>query len=345
MPLELAHGTNWPPSLSSLAALLQIDFKGDHELIIAELASLTSATAKHLTFFEQRVGLRALQTTKAGAVLVTEEYAEAAPCDVLICPQPRLAFARLTQLYDRRPPLKPGISATATVAEDAEVDDTAFVDVGAIIESGAVIEAGVSIGPYCVIGAGVRVGAGSKLYAHVVLYYGVNIGSNCILHAGTVIGADGFGFAPSDEGYVKFHQLGSVRIGDDCELGAVVTIDRGALDDTVIGRGVKMDDNVHIGHNVYIGDDTALSALCGIGGGVRIGRRCGIGGGSIILGQLQLADDVFLEANSMIGRSVRTEGARLSSNWPAEDAKSWRKWQMRMRRPPAKQAAGQEESK
>ena len=306
--------------------------RGDGDKRIDNLASLAEAGDGDLAFCERGTGADKLRATRASALLAPPELAENVPCALLLSTKPRLDFARLTALYDRRPVPAVGVSPAAWVAEDAQLAEDVAVAPGAVVESGVVLEAGVRIGAGSVVGEGSRIGEGSRLHARVTLYDGVRIGRNCILHSGAVIGADGFGFVPHAEGYQKFHQLGGVRIGDDFECGAMVTVDRGALDDTCIGVGVKLDDHVHVAHNVHIGDHTAIAGFTGIGGGVRIGRWCAIGGNVIIVGHLEIADRVFVEATSMIGKSVRTPGQRLSSNWPAEDAKLWRKWQMRMRR-------------
>lgn len=323
---------DWPPRLDELADYIGAQLQGDPALRIRNLASLQSASGDTIAFFDGVRGGRDLQDCKAGALVLAEEHAERFAGSRLISPRPRQDFVRLTALYDTTPAQAVGIDAQASVDPSATVDLSASIAAGVVIAAGAVIGEGVVLGPGCFIGAATTVGAYSRLHANVTLYHGVELGENAVLHAGTVIGSDGFGFAPSAEGYLKFHHLGGVKIGRDFECGALTAIDRGALEDTVLGDGVKMDNHVHVGHNVRIGDHTAMAGLVGIGGGVRIGAHCAIGGGTIIVSHMEIADRVFIESDTLVARSVRTPGVRISGNWPAEDAKLWRRRQMNWRK-------------
>ena len=316
-----------PLSLSDLARYLELEVTGDGSVIVSALTSMEQAGPGNLSFCVSSTSLAKLRSTQAAAMLVPAQLVDQAPCPVLVSPDPRADFARLTALYDHRPEQPQGVHPGAVVSPDAQVDASARIGATAVVEAGARIGADVHIGAGSFVGAGTEIAEGSRLYPRVTLYDGVKLGRNSRVHSGTVIGADGFGFAPTSQGYVKFHQLGGVEIGDDFECGAMCTIDRGALDNTRIGRGVKLDDHVHIGHNVQVGEHTAIAGCVGIGGGVRIGNWCAIGGGVIILGHLEIADKVFVEATSMVGHSVREVGARLSSSWPGRNARQWRRWQ------------------
>ena len=226
----------------------------------------------------------------------------------IVVPDPYLAFARLTQWWARRvrPVPVAGIHPSAVVEPEAEVDPTA------------------TVGALCYVGAGVRIGAHTRLAPRVTVMDGCSIGARCIVHSGVVIGADGFGFAPTEGRWEKIEQLGSVRIGDDVEIGANTCIDRGALDDTVIEDGVKLDNLVQVGHNVRIGAHSALAGCVGIAGSAVIGRHCTFGGGAIVLGHLTLADGVNISAATVVTRSIAKPGL-YSGVFPIDDNASWEK--------------------
>ena len=230
----------------------------------------------------------------------------------IVTAQPYLYFARLTQWWRQRE-LAQDRDLRPRVHPSAVIDDTAQVDPSA------------HIGALCVIGPGVRIGAGSVLHARVTVAHGCVIGQRCIVHSGAVVGADGFGFAPRADGsWEKIEQLGAVRIGDDVEIGANSCIDRGALGDTVIGDGVKIDNLVQIGHNVQIGRDTAVAGCAGVAGSAVIGQRCTIGGGAVVLGHLSLADGVHISASSTVTRSISTAGLHTGI-FPIDDNPTWEK--------------------
>ncbi|MCE1251228.1 MAG: UDP-3-O-(3-hydroxymyristoyl)glucosamine N-acyltransferase, partial [Comamonadaceae bacterium] len=201
---------------------------------------------------------------------------------------------------------QPGIHASAVVHPEAQVDPTAC------------------IGPLCVVERGARIGAGSWLKSRVTVGEDCTIGARCILHAGVVIGADGFGFAPEDGRWVKIEQLGAVRIGDDVEIGANTCIDRGALDDTVIEQGVKLDNLVQIGHNVHVGAHAAMAGCVGVAGSARIGAHCTVGGGGIVLGHLTLADNVHVSAATTVTRSLSQPGL-YTGMFPTDENAKWEK--------------------
>jgi UDP-3-O-[3-hydroxymyristoyl] glucosamine N-acyltransferase len=241
-----------------------------------------------------------------------------------LCPDPYLAYARLTQWWRAQgvEHREPSIHPSAVVDPSAQVDPAASVGALAVIAADAVIGRGAVIGPHTVVEARARVGAHTRLAARVVIGHDCVIGEQGIVHAGVVVGADGFGFAPSAGGWEKIEQLGAVRIGDRVEIGANTCIDRGALDDTVIENGVKLDNLIQIGHNVHVGENAAMAGCVGVAGSARIGARCTLGGGAIVLGHLELVDDVHVSAATVVTRSIRKPG-QYSGVYPFDDNASW----------------------
>jgi UDP-3-O-[3-hydroxymyristoyl] glucosamine N-acyltransferase len=266
----------------------------------------------------------------AGVVVLRAEHADASPVPVIIAKDPYLAYAHIAALFDDVPIPSSGVHPSAAIASDARIDPSASIAPGCVIQAGAVLEAGVVLDPHCVIGRDCHVGAQSRLGPHVILVSRVTLGKRVLIHAGAVLGADGFGLARGEEGWVKVPQLGGVRIGDDCEIGANTTIDRGALDDTVLEQDVRVDNQVQIAHNVHIGAHTALAGCAAVAGSARIGRDCLIGGGAGILGHLEVADRVTITAMSLVTHSIRTPGT-YSSGAPIEENHVWRRNAARMR--------------
>jgi UDP-3-O-[3-hydroxymyristoyl] glucosamine N-acyltransferase len=284
---------------------------GSPDLEITRLAPLDTATPGSLSFVSQARYVQGLDSTQASAVIVHPDWQQRAIQAGLACivtPDPYLYFARLTQWWRQQQPKSntPHIHPSAVIDPTAQIDPTA------------------RIGPLCVIEARARVGAGSWLKSRVTLGEDCQIGQRCILHAGVVIGADGFGFAPHASGWIKIEQLGAVRIGDDVEIGANSCVDRGALDDTIIEEGVKLDNLVQIGHNVHVGAHTAMAGCVGVAGSARIGSRCTVGGGAVILGHLTLVDQVHISAASVVMRSILQPG-QYSGVFPIDDNASWEK--------------------
>lgn len=301
---------------------------GAPDVLIQRLAPLETA-GPHDIAFVSNVRYRAqLASTRAACVIVSPalqvEAERRGAC--IVTGDPYLFFARLTQWWK----VEHGVAAPVSVHASAQIDPSADVDAsasigaGAVVEAGAVIEAGAIIGAQCVIGAGARIGRDTRLYPRVTVYEGCHLGERCVVHSGAVIGADGFGFAPTPQGWVKIEQLGAVRIGNDVEIGANTCIDRGALDDTVIEDGVKLDNLVQIGHNVRVGVHTAMAGCVGVAGSARIGAQCTLGGGAIVLGHLSLADGVHVSAASVVTRSIHTPG-QYTGMFPIDDNASWEK--------------------
>jgi UDP-3-O-[3-hydroxymyristoyl] glucosamine N-acyltransferase len=315
-------------TLSALSRLLGGELLGDGGLAISRIGPLETADGHTITFLAQARYQSQMLASAAGCVIVGPAMKDAAAGRgaAIVCPDPYLAFARLTQWWaaqTRRAPL-PGVHPRAMVEEGAWVDPTASVGPLAYVGHGATVAAGAVVGPQSHVGEAAVLGPRSVLGPHAVLGAGCRIGQRGIVHGGAVIGADGFGFAPSEGRWEKIEQLGGVAIGDDVEIGANTCIDRGALEDTVLEDGVKLDNLVQIGHNVRVGAHSAFAGCVGVAGSARIGRRCTAGGGAIILGHLQIVDDVHITAATVISRSIHKPG-QYSGAFPFDDNASWEK--------------------
>ncbi|MDP2264004.1 MAG: UDP-3-O-(3-hydroxymyristoyl)glucosamine N-acyltransferase [Hydrogenophaga sp.] len=314
--------------LGSVVAALGGTLLGPADLAILRLAPLATAGAGDLAFIAQARYASQLQTTQAGALIVPPALQEAAvqrgPC--IVTDDPYLYFARLTQWWKREhAAAEPAaIDPQASVHATAELADDVSVGPFAVIGARARIGRGVRIGPHAVVGADAQVGAETCLHARVVVGERCVVGERGILHPGVVIGADGFGFAPHQGQWIKIEQLGAVRIGDDVEIGANTCIDRGALDDTVIEDGVKLDNLIQIGHNVHVGAHTAMAGCVGVAGSATIGAHCTIGGGAVVLGHLALADGVHVSAASVVTRSIARPG-HYTGMFPIDDNATWEK--------------------
>ena len=320
-----------PVRLADVVAALGGTLHGDGEQTITRLAPLESADAVSLSFLANPRYAAKMTATAAACVIVAPAQQElalarSAGAAAIVTPDPYLYFARLTQWWaarTRRAPVA-GVHASAVVEPGALIHPTASIGALAFIGAGARIAAGVVVGTHAHIGADAALGEGTCLAAHVTLGEACIIGARGILHSGVVIGADGFGFAPHQGQWVKIAQLGAVRIGDDVEIGANSCVDRGALDDTVIDHGVKLDNLIQVGHNVHIGAHSAMAGCVGIAGSARIGRHCTAGGGAIILGHLQLVDHVHITAATVVTRSILKPG-QYSGLFPFDDNASWEK--------------------
>ena len=318
-------------TLGELAVRFGCELRGDPLREVDSVATLAEAHPRAVTFLAEGRHRAALAHTQAAAVVLDERFAAEAPVATLIASNPRATYARIAALLYPLPPLVPGIHPSAIVAADAEVDIHASVGPLAVIGARSRIGAGALIGPHCVIGTDVRVAEQVRLVARVTLCDGVSIGARSILHPGCVIGSDGFGFAPERGTWLKIQQVGSVSIDADVEIGANTTIDRGAIGDTVIGPGVKLDNLIQIGHNVRLGAHTAIAGCTGISGSTVIGERCQIGGACAIGGHLLITDDVIITGFSMISHSIPKPGV-YSSGIPFEDARTWRRMVARFKR-------------
>ena len=317
-------------TLGQLATRLGAILKGDSELLITGLATLQDAGAGQLSFLANAQYRKYLADTQAAAVLLTEADAEGFPGNALIVANPYLAYAELSHAFDRKPQGVVGVHPSALVAADASIDPTASVGAYAVIESGAQIAAGVTISAHCFVGARSVIGEGGWLAPRVTLYHDVRIGRNVVIQSGAVIGGEGFGFANEKGVWQKIAQIGGVLIGDNVEIGANTTVDRGALSDTVLGNGVKLDNQIMIAHNVQVGDNTAMAGCVGISGSTKIGKNCMIAGGVGMVGHIEVCDGVFVTGMTMVTRSI-TEPGSYSSGTAMQPANEWRKSAARIR--------------
>jgi UDP-3-O-[3-hydroxymyristoyl] glucosamine N-acyltransferase len=318
-------------SLGELAVRFGLTLRGEPELKVRSVATLSRAEPGSLSFLANSRYRKQLEITRATAVVVSAEDEAHCPAAALIHPNPYLAYARIATLVHPQASPQPGKHPSAVIGSGAHIAASANIGPLAVIEDGAEIGDRVSIGPGCVIQRGARVEADSVLVSRVNLYPGVTIGQRCLLHAGAVVGADGFGFAQNSGSWVKVPQVGSVRIGDDVEIGANTTIDRGAIDDTVVENGVKLDNQIQVGHNVLIGAHTAIAACTGISGSTVIGRRCMIGGMVGFAGHLSIADDVVVTGCSLVSASIKKPGS-YSSGMPTVETRLWRRMVAHLRR-------------
>ena len=314
--------------LHELIAALGGELLGDPEAAISRIGPLEGATPRTIAFLAHPKYQAELVRSQAGCVIVSPAVRELAVARgaAIVSADPYLYFARLTQWWAARtrPPMVPGIHASAVVEPGAQIDPTAHVGALAYIGAGARIAAGATVAAQAHVGADASVGAHTRLMPRASLLVGCRIGERGIVHGGAVIGADGFGFAPTEGRWEKIEQLGAVRIGDDVEIGANTCIDRGALDDTVLEDGVKLDNLVQIAHNVQVGAHTAMAGCVGVAGSARIGAHCTVGGGAIVLGHLRLVDHVHISAATVISRSILQPG-QYSGVFPFDDNASWEK--------------------
>ncbi len=311
-------------TLAELARRFQGRVRGNPDLAIKRAASLDSAGPDDIAYLSDRKYLAQLASTAAGAVILAEPDAAHRTGPVLIVENPHLCFARVAQLLHPSPAFKPGTHASAVISPAARIAASAWIGPHSVVEDGAKIGDDAYVGPGCYIGKGATLGARNRLVGYVVIGERCITGTDCVMYPGAVIGGDGFGFARDGERWRKVPQLGRVVMGSSVEVGANTTIDRGALDDTVIGNGVKLDNLIQIAHNVQIGDNTAIAACVGIAGSTKIGQRCTLGGQSGVVGHLEIADDVHVTAGSLVTSSIREAGV-YSSSLKAVPVDKWRR--------------------
>jgi UDP-3-O-[3-hydroxymyristoyl] glucosamine N-acyltransferase len=301
------------PRIDALVARLGGELVGNGSVEIHRVATLERAGEGDLAFLASPKFVNRLKTSRAAAFIVKPAHRDAVGDDRprIVTDDPYLYFARASQFFNPLPPIVPGVHPLASVR--CVIPATVAVDAGAVVEEGAEIGEEVLIGANCYIGCGVSIGRGTRLAPNVTIYAGCVLGENCIIHAGTVIGSDGFGFARDAESrWVKIPQIGRVVIGNDVEIGSNTSIDRGALEDTVIGDGVKLDNQIQVAHNVHIGEHTAVAGCSGIAGSSRVGARCMIGGQSGVSGHITITDDVIVSGRTLISKSIKTAGVYTS---------------------------------
>jgi UDP-3-O-[3-hydroxymyristoyl] glucosamine N-acyltransferase len=311
-------------ALGEIASRFGLDLRGDATTPILGVATLAGAGAQQLSFLANPRYRAQLAESHAGAVVLRAADAEAFGGAVLIADDPYLAFARIAALFERTPAATPGVHASAIVGEGARIAASAAIGPLCVIDADTEIGEGAVLGPHCIVGRGCTIGAQSRLVARVTLVQDVRLGKRVLVHPGAVIGADGFGLAFAKDHWEKVPQLGGVVVGDDCEIGANTTIDRGALGDTVLEEDVRLDNQIQIAHNVFVGAHTAMAGCAAVAGSARIGRYCLIGGAAGILGHLEIADRVTVTAMSLVTHSLREPG-EYSSGTPIQENRRWRR--------------------
>ncbi len=311
-------------SLGEIAEITGAELDGDPKSKISKVSPLQIAEAGEISFLANKRHVRYLKNTQASAVILKAEDKVRCPVPTLVCEDPYLAFTLTLRHMQADFSFTAGIDASAVISADCTVAASAHVAASAVVEAGARIAEDAYIGPGCVIGKNTFIGEKSRLVSKVVLCDSVKIGNNCIIHPGVIIGSDGFGIVKNKGEWLKIPQIGSVLIGNDVEIGANTTIDRGALGDTIIEDGVKLDNQVQIGHGVKIGAHTAIAGCVGVAGSTVIGKRCMIGGQSAISGHIELTDDVIITGMSGVSNSITKSGI-YSSGVPVTENAKWRK--------------------
>jgi len=317
-------------TLGKIASHVGAELHGDPDAVINGLATLESAKSGQVSFLSNRKYCRYLRQTQASAVIITREELDECPVSALVVDDPYLTYASVVSLFHPDIENVPGIHPSAVISPSAKIDDSVTIAANVVIEDNAVIGSGTFIDSGCVIKSGVTIGSNTRLYPNIVVCHSVSIGNRVILHPGVVIGSDGFGIANNKGIWTKIPQIGTVIIEDDVEIGASSSIDRGALENTVIEQGVKIDNQVQIGHNAHIGAHTAIAGCSGVAGSTTIGKHCMIGGMSAIGGHLEIVDNVVIAGNSAVSNSIKSPGI-YSSGMPAIEVSLWRRIVARIR--------------
>jgi UDP-3-O-[3-hydroxymyristoyl] glucosamine N-acyltransferase len=318
-------------SLGELAVRFGCELRGDPEARVAHVATLSNADATALAFLANPRYRPQLATTRAAAVILKPEAAADCPTHVLLADNPYATYARIAAVLHPSPAAPPGVHPTALIAAGAHVDPSAHIGAFCSIGAGTRVAQRCVVGPHCVLEEDVKLAADVRLAVRVTVHRGTEVGARTVVQSGAVIGGDGFGYAPERGTWVKVPQIGAVRVGADVEIGCNTTIDRGAIDDTVIEDGVKLDNLIQIGHNVRVGAHTAIAACTGVSGSTTIGARCMIGGHVGFAGHISIADDVVITGFSAVSRSIPQPGV-YSSTIPFEEAHSWRRLVARFKR-------------
>ena len=318
--------------LEEVARIINSDLEGDPNCLINSIMTLQNAKSGQISFLNNQRYLKYLPQTKASAVILRAEHKSQVPlsCHVLVTSDPYLAFAKIAQLFQSEKSYVVGIHPTCIIGKNCKIDGSVSIAPFCVLGNNVCLEQGVIIGAGCSIGEDVTIGAKSRLESNVSLYAETIIGERVIIHSGSVIGSDGFGLAKEKENWIKIPQLGRVQVGNDAEIGANVTIDRGALEDTFIDTGVKLDNQIQIGHNVRIGSNTVIAGCTGIAGSTHIGKNCMIGGGVCINGHIEIADNVCITGMSSVVHSIPEAGI-YSSTQSVQPQREWHKNSVRFR--------------
>ena len=318
--------------LSELAEAHGLQFIGDGETIIDGVGTLSDATSSQLSFLSNPAYRSQLANTKAGVVLVKPDQADDCPVNALLSDDPYVSYALMAHLFDHRRRPEAGVHPTASIDPEALIGEDVYIGPHTSIGAGCKIADGCFIGPGCILIADCELGENTRLVARVTLCDGVKIGKRSIVHPGAVIGADGFGLAFDRDHWVKIPQLGTVQIGNDCEIGANTTIDRGAIGDTIIEDDVRLDNQIQIAHNVYIGAHTAMAGHVGISGSTRIGRYCMFAGGAGTVGHLHIADRTTVNFHSVVTKSITEAGTVWSNSLGAQPVREWNRTVVHLRK-------------
>jgi UDP-3-O-[3-hydroxymyristoyl] glucosamine N-acyltransferase len=313
-----------PVTLAELARVAGAELQGDGDCVIAAVDTLQDAGPDNISFYANGRYRRELAATRAGAVILRAEDRQRCPCHALVSDNPYLAYARVAAHLNPGEAPPAGIHASAVVDPEARVAASASVGPNSVVEAGALIEDGAVVGPLCLVGRNAVVGRHSRLLANVTLCEGTVLGERCVLQPGVVVGSDGFGMANDAGTWVRVPQLGRVRIGNDVDIGANTTVDRGAIRDTVIADGVKLDNLIQVAHNVQIGAHTAMAGCTGVSGSTKIGSHCTLAGAVGVVGHVEIADGVHVSGMSMVSRSLREPGTYTGSI-PAMPHDEWRR--------------------
>lgn len=309
-------------TLSYLAKVTESSLHGDPNCEIYRISPLEKAQPGEISFLNSPRYLTELHNTKASVVILSPKYLNECPTNALVHENPLWSYTKLAELFFQPKPSEPTIHPTALIGKNCKIHPTVSIGAYCVIGDDVAINENTVLQAGCILGPRVNIGAHTLLWPRVVVYHGVTIGSRVIIHSGAVIGSDGFGNVQNEGAWVKVPQIGGVLIGDDVEIGANTTIDRGAIEDTVIGNGVKIDNQIQIAHNVHVGEHTAIAACAGIAGSAHIGKHCMIGGGANILGHIKIADKTIIGGASSVGRTIDTPDFYLS----AFDALPHLKW-------------------
>ncbi|MDE1460390.1 UDP-3-O-(3-hydroxymyristoyl)glucosamine N-acyltransferase [Spartinivicinus poritis] len=318
-------------SLQVIADHLEAELQGDPSYLISGIATLQQATSRDLSFLANPTYKKYLPDSQAGAILLAPDEADDFEGNALVLNNPYLGYAKISHWFSVQAQPAGYVHPSAAIAKTAKIAKTASIGANAVVEADAIIGENVVVGAGTVIGHTSEIGADSYLAANVTVCHGVLVGERVTIHSGAVIGADGFGFAHYNNEWHKIAQLGGVVIGSDAEIGANTTIDRGALDNTVIGCGVKLDNLIQIAHNVVIGDNTAVAGCVGISGSTKVGKNCTIAGGSGLAGHLTIADNVHITAMALVTKSIREPGSYSSGAGSSMPTAEWKKLVVRYR--------------
>ncbi|MCY9870926.1 UDP-3-O-(3-hydroxymyristoyl)glucosamine N-acyltransferase [Vibrio barjaei] len=319
-------------TLAQLAEITGGEIHGDENTLISAVAPMNSAGEGQITFLTNVKYAKHLSECQASAIMVKTSELEHCKTNALVVVDPYVAYAKVAQALDTTPaPAASGIAPSAVVSSEASLGENVSVGANAVIEAGAELGENVIVGAGCFIGKGAKLGRNTKLWANVSIYHDVVLGDDCLVQSSTVIGSDGFGYANEKGEWVKIPQVGTVRIGNRVEIGACTTIDRGALDDTIIEDNVIIDNQMQIAHNVHIGYGTAMAGGTIVAGSTKIGKYCQIGGASVLNGHIEIADGVIVTGMGMVMRSLPEKGI-YSSGIPLQTNKEWRKTATRVHR-------------